>query len=85
MWIRDPGWKKSGSGIDIPDPQHGIQMDQHYFGQLDPDRIRVTIQELKWLKKWCRGGQWSLTMDAWRLKTGALEGLYTIRRRFASY
>jgi hypothetical protein len=22
MRIRDPGWKKSGSGINIPDPQH---------------------------------------------------------------
>jgi hypothetical protein len=22
MWIRDPGWKKFGSGINIPDPQH---------------------------------------------------------------
>jgi hypothetical protein len=24
VWIRDPGWKKVGSGINIPDPQHWI-------------------------------------------------------------
>ena len=24
MWIRDPGWKKVGSGIIIPDPQHWL-------------------------------------------------------------
>jgi len=24
MWIRDPGWKTFGSGINIPDPQHGF-------------------------------------------------------------
>jgi hypothetical protein len=22
MFIRDPGWKRFGSGINIPDPQH---------------------------------------------------------------
>jgi hypothetical protein len=22
IWIRDPGWKKFGSGINIPEPQH---------------------------------------------------------------
>jgi len=22
MWIHDPGWKKFGSGINIPEPQH---------------------------------------------------------------
>jgi hypothetical protein len=24
FWIRDPGWVKSGSGINIPDPQHWL-------------------------------------------------------------
>jgi hypothetical protein len=24
VWIRDPGWKKVGSGINIPDPPHWV-------------------------------------------------------------
>jgi hypothetical protein len=28
--IRDPGWKKSGSGINFPDPQHWFE----YFYEL---------------------------------------------------
>ncbi len=27
MWIRDQGWKKFGSGINIPDPQHWAFLD----------------------------------------------------------
>jgi hypothetical protein len=24
VWIQDPGWKKVGTGINIPDPQHWL-------------------------------------------------------------
>jgi hypothetical protein len=28
--IRDPGWKKVGSGVNIPDPQHWLQFTMYH-------------------------------------------------------
>jgi hypothetical protein len=38
--IRDPGWVKSGSGINIPDPQHcQIPRDPRWAHYIEPDLV----------------------------------------------
>jgi hypothetical protein len=41
MRILDPGWKKSGSGINIPDPQHCSKATEFDF---NADRIKLFTQ-----------------------------------------
>jgi hypothetical protein len=47
IWIRDPGWKKVGSGKNIPDPQHWLLPvsvgDSGHFGTDPAPRIRASV------------------------------------------
>jgi hypothetical protein len=62
VWIRDPGWKKVGSGIRDKHPGSAtlgltvlcirIRMDPHHFGNLDPHqiKIRIRIKVISWIR-----------------------------------